>query len=145
LIDPSQPATANPNRVRDFTPGSGPTALGTFEFRRKFTNTTGTPITAFRIRVIDISTTGTPSLGLPADLRSLTASDTTANGGTIQITGTTLESPSDAVNGGGLNSSLVVAIPGGSLAPGASVNVRLLLGVVQVGVYRFYVNLEALP
>jgi len=145
LIDPSQPATASPNRERDFTPGSGPTALGTFEFRRRFTNTTGAPITAFRIRVIDISTTGTPSLGFPADLRALTAGDTTANGGTIQITGTTLESPSDAVNGGGLNSSLVVPIPGGSLAPGASINVRLLLGVVQVGVYRFYVNLEALP
>jgi hypothetical protein len=145
LIDPSQPSQSDPNRVRDPTPGSGPTALGTVDIRRRFTNSTGAPITAFRIRIVEIATTGTPGLGFQADLRALTSGDTTANGGTILITGSTLESPSDAVNGGGLNSSLVVAIPGGSLAPGASMNVRVLLGVVQIGVYRFFVNVEALP
>ena len=80
-----------------------------------------------------------------AILRMLTSGDTTANGGTITIKGTALESPSDAVAGGGSNTSIVVAIPGGFLAPGASVNVRYLLGVAQGGTFRFFVNVEALP
>lgn len=72
-------------------------------------------------------------------------SDTTTNGGTILIRGTALEIPSDGVAGGGLNSSIVVAVPGGFLAPGAAINVRFLLGVAQGGTFRFLVNVEALP
>lgn len=144
LIDPSQASSAPPNRVRDTTPGSGATALGTLDIRRKFTNSTGAPVTRLRFRVVDITTSNTPG-GPQADLRMLTSGDTTANGGTILIRGTALEGPSDAVAGGGSNSSIVVAIPGGFLAPGASINVRYLLGVVQGGTFRFFVNVEALP
>src|SRR5207249_1508927 len=107
LIDPTQPSTAPPNRIRDFTSGGAgtPTALGTLDIRRKFTNMTGQAITALRFRIVDITTTGTPNPGgAQADLRALTSVDTTANGGTITIRGTTVEAPSDASNGGGLNS-----------------------------------------
>lgn len=144
LIDSSQLSTAPPNRVRDTTPGSGATALGTLDIRRKFTNNTGGPITRLRFRVVEITTTNTPG-GPFADLRMLTSGNTTANGGTITILGTALESPSDSTLGGGENSSIVVAVPGGFLAPGVSLNVRFLLGVVQGGSFRFFVNVEAVP
>jgi subtilisin-like proprotein convertase family protein len=146
LIDPTQASSAPPNRVRDTTPGTGATALGTLDIRRKFTNNTGAPVTRLRFRVVDITTTNSPNPGGPqADLRVLTSADTTANGGTLFIRGTSLEAPSDATTGGGLNSSMVVTLPGGALAPGASINVRYLLGVAASGTFRFFINVEALP
>jgi hypothetical protein len=36
-------------------------------------------------------------------------------------------------------------LPGGSLAPGASVNVQFRLGVQKTGQFKFYVVIEALP
>jgi subtilisin-like proprotein convertase family protein len=144
LIDPTQASSAPPNRVRDTTPGAGATLFGTLDIRRKFTNNTGLPVTRLRFRVVDITTTNTPG-GPFADLRVLTSTDTTANGGTITIRGTAVEAPSDPTAGGGSNSSVVVAIPGGFLSPGATINVRYLLGVAQGGTFRFFVNVEALP
>jgi hypothetical protein len=142
LIDNTQPASAAPNRVRDTTPGSGATALGTLDIRRKFTNNSGQTIDTLRFRIVDLTTTNTPGVTLPqADLRLLTAGDTTANGGTITVVGSILQSPSDPVNGGGLNSVVTVALPGG-LAVGASINVRFLLGVATSGNFRFYINAE---
>ena len=146
LIDPSQSSTASPNRIRDTTPGTGATAQGTLDIRRKFTNTTGGAISALRFRIVDVTTTNTPNPGgTQADLRYLTSVDTTANGGTITIKGTTLQAPADATSGGGLNASGVVALPSGTLANGASINVRFLLGVANGGRFRFFVNVEALP
>ncbi|HEX8069958.1 MAG TPA: Calx-beta domain-containing protein [Pyrinomonadaceae bacterium] len=144
LIDPTQASTAPPNRIRDTTSGGAgtPTAFGTLDIRRKFTNNTGQPITALRFRVVDITTTNTQPAG-QADVRYLTSADTTANGGTITIIGTTVQPPSNAAVGGGLNASGVVAIPGGMLAAGSSINVRFLLGVAQQGSFRFFVNVEA--
>jgi hypothetical protein len=144
LIDPTQASTAPPNRIRDTTSGGAgtPTAFGTLDIRRKFTNMTGAAVTALRFRVVDITTTNSVGSGL-ADMRYLTSADTTANGGTITIIGTTVQAPSDASVGGGLNASGVVAIPGGTLAPGSSINVRFLLGVAQGGNFRFFVNVEA--
>jgi hypothetical protein len=75
----------------------------------------------------------------------LSSADTTANGGALFIRGTNLEAPSDATTGGGLNSSIVVTLPGGALAPGSSINVRYLLGVAASGSFRFFINVEALP
>ena len=147
LIDPTAASNAPPNRIRSAA-GANPTnaAFGTLDIRRKFTNTTGAPINALRFRVVDITTrTGAsaPPAGT-ADLRLLTSVDTTANGGTITIKGTTLDAPVQA-NGGGINSSAVVALPAGMLANGASINVRFLLGVQQDGAFRFLINVEALP
>lgn len=49
--------------------------------------------------------------------------------------------------GGGLNATMAagtitLATP---LANGDSINLQFLLGVQQPGLYKFYVNLEALP
>lgn len=147
LIDPLAASSAPPNRVRSAA-GANPTnaAYGTLDIRRKFTNTTGAPVTALRFRVVDFTTrTGAsaPPAGT-ADLRLLTSTDTTANGGVITITGTTLDAPAQP-NGGGFNSSATVALPGGTLANGASINVRFVLGVQQEGAFRFLVNVEAVP
>lgn len=147
LIDPTANSAAPPNRVRSAA-GANPlnAAFGTLDIRRKFTNTSGATVTQLRFRVVDITTrTGAvaPPVG-QADLRLLASTDTTANGGTIIIMGTSLDAPAQ-VNGGGLNSSVTVALPGGGLVNGASVNVRFLLGVQQEGSFRFIVNLDALP
>ncbi|HEV2803259.1 MAG TPA: lamin tail domain-containing protein [Pyrinomonadaceae bacterium] len=147
LIDPTAASNAPPNRIRSAA-GANPVnaAFGTLDIRRKFTNTTGASISALRFRLVDVTTrTGTtaPPAGT-ADLRLITSTDTTANGGLITIIGTTLDAPTQ-VNGGGLNSSVTVALPGGSLANGSSINVRFLLGVMQDGAFRFLVNVEAVP
>jgi hypothetical protein len=143
LIDSAQPASAAPNRVRDTTPGVGPTTFGTLDIRRKFTNNSGQVIDTLRFRIVEVTTTNTPlSTTAPqADLRMLTSTDTTANGGTIMIIGSAVQAPSDPVNGGGFNSTVTVSIPGG-LATGASINVRFLLGVAATGNFKFYINAE---
>ncbi len=62
----------------------------------------------------------------------------------ILIRGTTLNAPPAQAHGGCLNSGVTVALPGGSLAPWASINVGFLLGVQQSGAFRFLLNVEAL-
>jgi hypothetical protein len=69
----------------------------------------------------------------------------TVNGQNVTVKGTTLEQQPTQTLGGGLNSSLTVALPGGALVPGASVSVQFVLGVQQAGSFRFLVNVEALP
>ncbi|HEX8179659.1 MAG TPA: Ig-like domain repeat protein [Pyrinomonadaceae bacterium] len=149
LIDPQQSSLAAPNRVRDPTSGGAgtPTAFGTLEIRRKFTNTTGGPVTKLRFRVVDVTTTNSPN-GPLADMRVLSSVNTNVTitgGGLVTVLGPTLETPPTQAQGGGLNSSVVVTLPGASLASGASVNVRFVLGVAQGGSYRFFINVEALP
>ena len=54
-----------------------------------------------------------------------------------------LELPREQVNGGGINSTLtfdVSALPGGSLANGASVDVQLRVGVAQEGTNPFVLS-----
>jgi hypothetical protein len=148
LIDTAASALNPPNRVRDTTSGGAgtPTAFGTLDIRRKFTNLTGGPVTKLRFRVVDITTTNTPN-GPLADMRVLSSTNTnvTTSGGTVTVLGTTLETPPVQAQGGGQNSSVVVTIPGGPLANMASVNVRFVLGVAAGGSYRFFINVEALP
>jgi hypothetical protein len=49
----------------------------------------------------------------------------------VKVTGLTLqESPAQA-NGGGLNSTLTVVLPGGALAAGSTIDVQFLLSVQQ--------------
>lgn len=147
LYAPRSLASAVPNRFRNAF-GGNPTsaALGTLDIRRKVTNTSGGPITALRFRAVDMTTrTGTtPPPAGTADLRILTALDASGSilGYGPTVYGTTLETPAQP-NGGGLNSSLVVAIPGGALANNETIDVRFLLGVQQDGNFRFLVNIEA--
>jgi hypothetical protein len=171
LLDPAVSTTASPNRVRDSTAGSGPTAAGTLELRRTFTNKTGADVTRLRFRIVDV-TAGSGAPAGTADVRALTSVtlsnvSITGNNGACPsnlctVQGTTLEVPPTQGNGGGLNSSLSVdAISGttvlasspsivetvslaGPLAPNSSINVRFMLGVAQTGSFRFFVIVEAL-
>ena len=166
LIDPPAGSTAPPNRVRDTAsytdtltpsapnggdPASNPYALGTLLVRRRFTNTTGAPVTRLRVRVIDITATNAPPGGSgQSDLRALSSATQTVSitgGGSVTVQGLTLEQPPTQARGGGLNSSLAAGTItlGTPLANGASINMNLLLGVVQGGSFRFFINVEALP
>jgi hypothetical protein len=155
LIDPCVGAASPPNRVRDFTsdPANNST-FGTLDIRRTFTNNTGGNVTRLRIRVADLTTFPAPS-GI-ADLRprTSTAVVTTVDrapcgSGTSNVTvqGTTVEQPPSQPNGGGFNTSMSAGTVTNAtpLAPGATIDVRFLLGLQQVGSFKFYINVEALP
>jgi hypothetical protein len=151
LIDPGVLSIAPPNRVRDSTPDicGGPNCLlGTLDIRRQFTNHTGQPVTRLRFRIVDITSAPAPSG--KADLRALTSSDISVNlsdGGTALLRGLTLDAPSTTENGGGLNATISAGVVtlASPIGPNASINIRFLLGVQQLGNYRFLVNVEALP
>lgn len=150
LIDPQQPSTAAPNRVRDLTAVTNG-ALGTLKIRRKFTNTTGDIILALRYRIVDITTlTGGAVPAGQADLRvlnaplqTITLTDTT----TVTSQATTVQTPPTQASGGGLNTSLAegVITTTAPLANGASTIVEFNLGVQTGGTYRILINVEALP
>ena len=128
--------------------------------RRRVVNQTGGTVTRLRFRVIDMTTH--PS-GPLADLRLRSSSDqviagindpnTCASTGTpttpsctVTVKGLTLEQPPNvpAANGGGLNTTVTLPLPGG-LPDGQSINVNFLLGVQKTGPFRFYLVIEALP
>jgi hypothetical protein len=158
-LDATVGTGAAPNRVRDFTsdPANNST-FGTLDIRKRIHNTTGSPVTRLRFRIIDITTFPVP--GGYADMRARTSTAVvvsgvndpqTCPGGvtpcTVTVQGTTLETPPSQPNGGGFNSSLsadtvTLATP---IAPGASINVRFLLGLQGTGTFKFFVNVEALP
>ncbi len=165
LLDQTKSSTAIPNRFRDATPGSGATFFGTMELRRRIVNNTGGIVTRLRFRIIDTATF--PSAPGRADLRALTSTDLSVgpvnDAGTcgalqlppsssptppcnVTVRGLTLEQPPSQSNGGGFNSSLsadsVTITP---LAPGQSINIRILLGVAATGNFRFFLTVEALP
>jgi hypothetical protein len=156
-LDATVAASVPPNRVRDLTPAAN-ASLGTLSLRRRVTNNTGAPATRLRLRVINITgfPVADPAL---ADVRALSSTDinVTVNDPaqcspnpapcSVTVRGTTLEQPPTQPGGGGLNSSLSVptVTPGTPLAAGASVNIQLLLGIQKNGVFRFFVNVEALP
>jgi hypothetical protein len=147
LIDPTLPTTAPPNRVRSSF-GANPTnaAFGTLSIQRRFRNTLGVPVTRLRFRVVDLTTINNRTAG-QSDLRVLSSTGVVTNSaGTTVVTvnGLTLEPPTQP-NGGGLNSTLTVVLPGGGLAPGNTIDVQFLLGVQEQGAFSFFVNVEALP
>jgi hypothetical protein len=65
----------------------------------------------------------------------------------VDVVGTQLENSSLQTQGGGYNATLsadtiTLATP---LKNGETINVEWLLGVKQIGSFRFYVNIEGLP
>lgn len=165
LLDQTKSSTAIPNRFRDATPGPPPTLFGTMELRRRIVNNTGGIVTRLRFRAVD--TTTFPTSGSRADIRALTSTDLVvgpvndpATCAALQVPpsssvtppcnvtvrGLTLETPPAQPNGGGFNSTLsadsVTITP---LAPGESINIRILLGIQTTGSFRFFVTIEALP
>ena len=147
LIEPQAVSTAPPNRIRD-TNATGPNAaLGTLELRRRFKNTTMQTVTRLRFRAVDITTLNTPNPGgQQSDIRWLTSGDmpVTTSLGNLTLRGTVIQTPPAQPLGGGLNSSGALTVPV-TLMPGASVDVRFVLGVQTGGRFRFFVNVEALP
>lgn len=154
LIDPCNGTGTCQNQVRDTTPSPAQpncSPLGTLAIRRRFTNNTGRSITRLRFRITDITTLGSPAgVGTQqADVRALTSAPSLvelSTGATVPVEGTTLEQPPVQPLCGGYNSSLSVDTirmvrP---LAPGASVDVQFLLGVVKEGAFRFVISAEAL-
>ncbi len=164
LLDASVAGAQPPNRVRDLTsdPGNNST-FGTMSIRRRFVNNTGAPVTRLRVRIIDMSTFPAPSPAGTADLRARTSplvvvmgiNDTatcSASGAgpppcTVNVQGTTVETPPAQPQGGGIHSSLAAGTitVGTPLAPGASVNLQFLLGVQATGSFKFFFIVEALP
>jgi hypothetical protein len=149
IIDPMQPQTSAPNRVRDLTPVVNG-ANGTLKIRRRFTNNTGLTVVALRYRVIDITTLtgGVLPPGI-ADIRVLNSpaqTITLTDTSTVISQALTLQTPAAQANGGGLNSSLGEGIitTTAPLANGASTVVEFNLGVQTTGIFRFFVNIEAL-
>ena len=172
LLDPSGGSPAAPtNRYRyrctdaDVPAPCNPNASpqGYLSIRRTYTNNTGQPVTRLRFRVVDISTysegTG-PSGNNIADLRALSRSGsfpvTPLVGPAVTVQGLTLEQPPNQPVGGGYNASLTaptvtlqmplaaVDDPSTPVKENA-ITVEFLLGIVQTGNFRFFVNVEALP
>jgi hypothetical protein len=171
LLDGTKSSTAVPNRVRTQCPTapecSNPAVaqFGTIELRRRIVNNTGGIVTRLRFRVVD--TTTFPTSGTRADVRALTSTDLAgiavndaATCGALQappasqptptctvtVRGLTLETPPAQPSGGGFNSSLSAdSVTLAPLAPGQSINIRILLGVKATGNFRFLLTIEALP
>jgi hypothetical protein len=145
-IEPTASRSAPPNRVRV---GSGNS--GTLSIRRRFVNNTGGTITRLRFRVVDITTLNSPGYvagGAQADLRLTTSADASVPTTTIGVStvqGTTLETPPAQPLGGGLNSTVTTALPGAGLPNNGTVDVQFLFNVAQIGSFRFFVDIEALP
>jgi hypothetical protein len=149
LIEPTAASTVPPNRVRSGQVLAGvANAYGTLSIQRRFKNSTNTPITRLRFRVVDITTLNSPAGSSPlADLRVLSSTGVVTNSQgqeVVTVTGLTVEQAPASPGGGGLNSTLTVVLPGGMLAPGNTIDVQFLLGVQQQGSFRFLVNVEAL-
>lgn len=147
-IDPTVAISQSPNRVRDYTPGSGSTSSsGTLSIRRTFTNNTGAPITRLRFRIIDLTTFPAPTG--TADLRPITSTTSVVSitGGSVTVQGLTLETPPSQPNGGGFNStfSAGTVTTGAPLANGGTISVNFLMGVQQAGAFRLLVNIETNP
>lgn len=162
-LDATLSSSSPPNRIRDFTsaPAQNST-FGTLDIRKRIVNNTGAAVTRLRFRVMDFSTFPVPA-GF-ADLRVRTstlvvvsglndAATCLASNGvattpcTVNVQGTTLETPPSQLNGGGFNSTLSAGTVtlGTPLANGASINLHFLLGIQQTGRYKFFINVEALP
>ena len=130
-----------------------------------FVNNTGASVTRLRFKILDLDTF--PAASGFADLRPRTSSAVVVAGindtGTCAATGapstppctatvqgSSLEQaspPNTQFNGGGFNSSFGAGTVtlGTPLANGASVNLQFLVGIQQIGNFRMYLNVEALP
>jgi hypothetical protein len=146
LLDPSEPANAPPNLLRDHTsdPAKNST-FGTLVLRRRITNRTDQPLARVRFRVTDLSTF--PEQNPTADLRPRSSGPTilTVDGTNRTVYGTTLDQPPDQPNGGGFNSTIRIPTitAANLLQPGESVEVQLAFGLQDKGDYRLCLRGEA--
>ncbi len=147
LIEPTMASSLEPNRVRCASCTGTNAPQGTLSIRRRFTNNTGVTLTRLRFRVVDITTFHSPISSSPqAQLRLTTSIDETVSTsfGSSFVKATTLELPSTDP-GGGINSSVSVALPAGGLINRSFIDVQYTLNVFDPGRFRFFVTVEALP
>ena len=149
LLDTSVSSSQSPNRVRDLTQDpQNNSQFGTLSIRRTFTNNTGADVSELRFRIVEVTTFAPPDAGT-ADLRARDSQDISVmvGGNPVTVRGTTVEQPPTQVNGGGWNTSMRVGVITANvpLANGDSVSVQFLLGVMQTGNFRFFINIEAAP
>ena len=161
LIDTAVAASAAPNRVYT-PPASGAVTAanpGTLMLRRTITNCFGQPttgacanaqpatapqtITRLWVHVTALTTYG-DSAGAPGSAALLRALDAPAGSvststETKSLSAVSLNAPSPA-SGGGVNSTLTIALPGGALAPGEAVNIELRLRADKTGSYVLAYN-----
>jgi hypothetical protein len=147
LLDPGVDDNASPNQIA---------GGGFVTFNRKLTNCSGQlptgacanaspgtaqTVTRLRFRISLLTTDGNSAGG--AILRGTNVPAQTnlpiSGGGTADVPAMTLDVPPSATNRGGIGSSWTdtVNLPGGGLAPGASINVGFRFVVVQTGGFNF--------
>ncbi len=144
LLDPGRTYAQAPNRT--YTKGVGGLP-GTLIVRRIVTNTTAATITSANLRITAISQdNGRPPPGRPppdskvnlwlVDPDTDTSQVTLSDGSTVTVNNLKVTSTVGAI-GGGLNSTLDVPLPGGTLAPGQSVRVALTFSLTGTGAFWF--------
>ncbi len=148
LLDTGKGVATAPNRV--VVTGT----LGQLVIRRTITNTTGQTITAAKVRTSALSEQfGAPQPGVanqPAGVAKLHAINpaaptelvTVTGGASVTVHDLSVDAPS-AGPGGGLNSTFTVPLPGGGLAPGASINVAFTFVVETHGTFWFGYDVDA--
>ncbi|MGI8760862.1 MAG: lamin tail domain-containing protein [Jatrophihabitantaceae bacterium] len=107
---------------------------GVLTIRRTITNNTGNDITLLRLRITGITTLGDTAAN-QAQLELISTGARRVDG--FSTVATTLDSPPSAPAAGGLNSIVSVALPGGQLFNGASVQVAISFTVLRGGKYSF--------
>ncbi|HLM57534.1 MAG TPA: Ig-like domain-containing protein [Pyrinomonadaceae bacterium] len=151
-LDQSQCSTCAPNRVRTMG-NDGTNTNGTITIRKRVVNNTTTPLTKLRFRIIDVTTKPAPGT---ADVRARTSADNpsvqvfndpvtcnnVSGACTVAVKGTSIGTTPSQPEGGGFNATWTVSLST-PLQPGQSVNIQLVLGVMQGGSYRFLFNTEA--
>ena len=147
IFDTGASSVAVPNRITDTgATNGGLTPRGTVSLRRTYTNNTPFQITRFRLRIVGISTVGSPQLSTPQSvvraLNSVDVNVTKTNGQTVLVKGLTLEAPPAQPQAGGLNSSLIVNLSA-PINPGESINVDTVIGIVESGRLTFNTAVEA--
>jgi hypothetical protein len=149
LLDATKASSAAPN----FVYAAG--APGLLTVRRTITNSSGAPITTAKVRMTSLSeANGLPQPGVatqpvrPAALRVInpaTATSSITVGATpVTVQNLSIDAPATAGPGGGLNTTLTVPLPGGTLAAGASVSVAFSFAVDSGGTYWFGYNVDGL-
>jgi alpha-tubulin suppressor-like RCC1 family protein len=149
LIDPTKAASAAPNLIYvKGTPGS-------LTIRRSITNASSATVTSALLRITSLSeANGLPEPGVstqpanPAALRLVnpatpTSQVTLSGGQVVTVQNLSVDPPSSASPGGGLDTTLTIPL-GGGLAPGATVDIALTFAVDKTGIYWFGYDVDAL-
>jgi len=154
--DPTVALDVSPNKQRTTCPAApecnpDTAQFGTLTLRRNFKNNTGRTVTRLRFRVVDITTLNNRA-PTEADIRLLSSNTelppSGCGGSCGPSNGSKLERSQSQAKGGGVNSTTgavngVIDLSTTPLLPGASINIRFVLGVQQGGLFRFFISGEA--